>query len=80
LWNEKEARWERAYDLLLKFHSREGVANVGYNHIEEGFKLGAWVQTQRKAYRADKIEQKRVDKLEKLKGWSWGDTRSKKAN
>jgi superfamily II DNA or RNA helicase len=80
MWNAKEIRWEHAYDLLLKFHSREGTANVGYNHIEEGFNLGTWVQTQRKAYRADKIEQERIDKLDKLKGWSWGDTRPKRGN
>jgi Helicase associated domain len=41
------------------------------DHVEENFKLGEWIQTQRKAYKAGKMTQERIDLLEKLPGWSW---------
>lgn len=72
LWNEKENRWAYSYDLLIKFYQREGHARVPFNHVEDDFNLGAWVLTQRKSYKAGKIENVRIAKLESLNKWSWG--------
>jgi len=72
--DQKERRWQQAYNLLLQFCHRKGHAKVKYNHIEDDFNLGGWVLTQRKACKASKITKERIILLEKLPGWSW-DTR-----
>jgi superfamily II DNA or RNA helicase len=75
----KKDKWQKAYDLLLKFYQREGHAKVKFDHVEDGFNLGEWVQTQRKAFKADKIAKERIELLESLSDWSWN-TRSENTN
>ena len=63
--------WEEGYKYLSEY------AKVNRNSLvpsrfktEDGFKLGAWVKSQRS--RKDFLSQERKSKLESLKGWSWG--------
>ena len=38
--------------LLLVYREREGHCDVPKAHVEEGVRLGGWLQKQRKAYKA----------------------------
>ena len=64
VWDVLADQWERSYTLLRAFHEREGHAIVPYAHVEEGERLGQWLQNQRKRYRA--------------RGWSEEERRAKR--
>ena len=40
----KQQQWERMHGLLVGFVEREGHARVPRCHVEDGERLGAWVQ------------------------------------
>jgi hypothetical protein len=46
-WDPFSEDWEYAFKLLKAFHKREGHCRVPESHIEEQFRLGAWVKKQR---------------------------------
>lgn len=71
VWEEKESRWEDAYYILKKFADREGHVKIRSAHKEEGFNLGEWIRTQKRAYSKGKMDCDHVIKLEKITGWSW---------
>jgi hypothetical protein len=37
-----------------------------------GVNLGAWVRRQRQLYRAGKLSQQKIDLLNSMPGWNWG--------
>ena len=39
--------WEKAFSHLRAYDERVGDCRVPYKHVENGFKLGKWVSTQR---------------------------------
>ena len=51
-WDALAAQWERNYALLRAFVEREGHANVPATHVEDGEKLGEWLQRQRQRWQA----------------------------
>ncbi|EOD34516.1 hypothetical protein EMIHUDRAFT_228469 [Emiliania huxleyi CCMP1516] len=51
-WDVLAEQWERMFGLLQAFKQREGHANVPSGHVEDGEKLGPWLSTQRKRYKA----------------------------
>ncbi len=69
VWDMGEVKWERGFDRLWAFVEREGHARVPACHIEERFKLGAWVRSQR-ARRAN-LSRERAERLGNLPSWSW---------
>ncbi|MFZ4600567.1 MAG: helicase associated domain-containing protein, partial [Terrimicrobiaceae bacterium] len=60
--------WDEWYGKLIKFKQREGHTNVHQNHIEEGFRLGGWVSTQRG--NRSKLSIERINRLAAL-GFIW---------
>ena len=88
-WDPLAEQWERMFGLLQAFREREGHANVPKRHEEDGEKLGEWLRTQRKRYKArglSEAERKRlsasamsdeeVERMEALGvAWLW-DARS----
>ena len=48
-WQPFESNWEEGFLALMAFHEREQNCLVPHRHVEDGFKLGAWVGNQRKA-------------------------------
>ena len=67
-----EACWHGAFERLCKYAEREGHASVPYNHVaKDGYKLGLWACTQRKAYRQGALLPERRKLLEDLPGWTW---------
>ncbi|EOD28097.1 hypothetical protein EMIHUDRAFT_468761 [Emiliania huxleyi CCMP1516] len=52
VWDARAEQWERMFGLLQAFREREAHANVPDRYVEDGEKLGSWLQTQRKRYKA----------------------------
>jgi superfamily II DNA or RNA helicase len=70
-WNVRKEVWDENYALLQKFCTREGHARVPFDHLEDGERLGAWVNNQRTKYVAGRLAAERAAKLESTPGWSW---------
>jgi hypothetical protein len=70
-WNPYEEYWDKLYGILRRYAEREGHAIVPKDCKEEGENLGTWVSNQRALYKEKKLEKSKIEKLEKVKGWSW---------
>src|SRR5690554_1575829 len=64
-------RFATCFAALEAFVEREGHAVVPGGHIEEGVKLGPWVQSRRVSYNRGRISAERAAALEALPGWRW---------
>jgi len=62
--------WEAMFALLLEFKRNNGHCNVLQYHIEQGKRLGYWVNNQRFKKSKATLEQRRVDLLEQT-GFEW---------
>ncbi len=70
VWSPVEARWNNGFLYLKKYVEEFGNASPKKDHItNDGFRLGAWVQTQRR--KKNQLSEYRVKKLESLAGWLW---------
>jgi hypothetical protein len=74
-WTADEDRWTQMYGLLLTVASREGHALVPQDHIEEGQRLGQWVNVQRTKFHDGKPSPERIAQLQAVEGWSWSAAR-----
>lgn len=75
---QSTATWEFSYGLLTKYVLQHGHSRVPSTcRTENGYSLGSWVQTQRKAYRKGDLTRDRRILLEQLPLWTWGLNRAK---
>jgi superfamily II DNA or RNA helicase len=56
--------WDELYGILVAYHQREGHCDVPQRHIENDFRLGQWVSTQRRFF--DSLSADRRRRLEEL--------------
>jgi hypothetical protein len=56
--------------LLQRFADREGHAIVPATHVEQGYRLGAWIDEQRSAYARGELNAKRIARFEAVPGWT----------
>ena len=68
VWDVLLELWEEGFSKLKKFVAREGHCRVASDYKEDNFRLGVWVQTQRK--NKNKVSKERVEKLDAL-GFIW---------
>jgi hypothetical protein len=68
IWAPIAELWESGYLKLKDFSDREGHCKVPKLHVENGFKLGAWVSEQRS--NKDKLQSEKYVRLEKI-GFIW---------
>lgn len=72
-------RWETNFNALVQFASREGHARVPASHVElyEGnnVPIGAWVGYMRQRNRAGILSLGRIERLQSVKGWTFGPLR-----
>jgi len=71
-WDPHDAAWRAGLDHVKTFVEREGHARVPNKHVEEGFRLGHWVNNQRAHYKRDELSPDRREALEALDGWYSG--------
>ena len=62
------ASWEFWFGILTTYVEREGNARVPHAHLEIGYRLGYWVNSQRT--RKNGLSDEREARLEALPGWS----------
>jgi len=70
VWDALAEKWEIGFLSLVEFRRREGVCLVPYAHVENGYKLGAWVALQRKSFHASDLDSTRIKRLTAL-GFVW---------
>lgn len=70
-WNSRLQLWEDGYAALRRYIEMNGSAAVPYEGMFEGFALGKWVTTQRRAYNIGKLSEERRERLLRLPGWLW---------
>jgi superfamily II DNA or RNA helicase len=67
-WNSLAAAWEEGFSKLLQFKEAEGHCRVPQRFKLDGFKLGEWIVTQRKA--KDSMASDRRQRLDSI-GFVW---------
>ena len=77
VWDVYTEQWEEGFNWLKTFYQREGHCKVHKDHRENGFKLGGWVLSQRKARKEHVLTTERRARLDAL-GFIW-DARQPKA-
>jgi superfamily II DNA or RNA helicase len=70
-WDQRVDQWEGTFAVLEHFVAREGHARVPKRHVEGDVRLGSWVATQQRLYRAERLTASRAARLEALPGWVW---------
>jgi superfamily II DNA or RNA helicase len=74
-WDPNEARWRTALRHTARFRAANGHLDISGSHVTpDGFKLGDWVERQRRAHRAGKLSPERVAALDRL-GMLWSHPR-----
>eukprot|EP00547_Thalassionema_nitzschioides_P014652 CAMPEP_0194236182 /NCGR_PEP_ID=MMETSP0158-20130606/3508_1 /TAXON_ID=33649 /ORGANISM="Thalassionema nitzschioides, Strain L26-B" /LENGTH=109 /DNA_ID=CAMNT_0038969881 /DNA_START=103 /DNA_END=429 /DNA_ORIENTATION=+ len=61
----RTVEWDKMFELLLQFKTKNGHCDVPQRHSEQGkYHLGNWVRTQRNKKNKDTLKKRRVDLLE----------------
>ena len=68
VWATREADWEEGFSYLKAYKEREGHCRPPVSHVENSFRLGTWVDTQRQ--RKARMSQERIQRLDEL-GFVW---------
>jgi superfamily II DNA or RNA helicase len=68
VWDSNDADWEEGFGYLKVYKEREGHCQVPRRHIENGFKLGNWVNNRRTS--KDDLSEERRQRLDEL-GFIW---------
>ena len=70
IWDPFNEQWEKKFTALLNLYKREGHCRVYQSHMENGIKLGVWVNTQRKKYRQGNLTSEQIKRLNDI-GFKW---------
>jgi superfamily II DNA or RNA helicase len=70
-WDPREDLWEEGFERLGEYVKNHGDAVVPKAYTIDGYQLGAWVTTQRRAYKQARLPLERQRRLEDVKGWTW---------
>jgi hypothetical protein len=71
VWDPLQTAWEKGYQSLQTFVSREGHARVPTKHKEGDYNLGKWVSHQRNNRDKGRLTSDNIARLEALPGWVW---------
>ncbi len=67
VWDVEAYQWEIGYSHLLAYKGEFGSISVPLKYSSlDGFQLGTWVSTQKRAFRNEKLKRERIEKLQKL--------------
>lgn len=62
---------DESFHFLEQYEAREGHTRVPAKYIEDGFKLGQWVQVKRRFYLEGRLSEEMISRLESKTGWEW---------
>jgi len=66
VWDLLVDIWDRSYQFLCNFYGREGHYKVIVSHVEDGTKLGVWLNEQKRSKKKGSLDTERITRLEKL--------------
>lgn len=69
-WRVREEVWSETFEVLRAFVDRHGRLPV-QTEAWQGRQLGAWIGTQRLAFKRNRLPSQWRELLEALPGWSW---------
>lgn len=70
-WQQFRAKWYACFGEAVQQYEEYGSVNVPADYVsEDGFRLGAWIATQRSKYRQGKLNRRQTGALEAL-GICW---------
>ena len=69
-WDPIHGQWESAYDLLCQYKALHGTANPSKDDLIGGFKIGAWLGSQRQRRRNGTLSTTEFERLDFL-GVQW---------
>ena len=71
-WGVLDISWEIGFRNLAEYVDRTGDSRVPARHVTQGgYKLGRWVEGQRRLWARQSLDQDRVQRLHQLPGWFW---------
>lgn len=70
-WDFSDSREDEGKIALIAFISHKGHPRVPSTHIENGFRLGAWVNPKKVAYHNRELPKEEINFFEALPGWTW---------
>jgi superfamily II DNA or RNA helicase len=68
--------FDESIQLFVEFRAKKGSDPSRTASDEYEKKLGRWVRDMRQAYKKNKLSSEQIEKLEKIRGWSWGCSRA----
>ncbi len=73
IWNTSASdhAWTQGFQRLLEYVKDHGEIPTGSIVLEDGYKLGDWVQNKRTLYNRGTLNSQRIKDLESLRGWVW---------
>lgn len=78
-WKPKSDMWEEGLDRLLEYVEDIGNARIPATYkTEDGYKLGQWVDVQRRNFVKRTLTADRKQRLEDVPGWTWDPPRADK--
>jgi hypothetical protein len=70
-WTPAESFWDKGYQHAKSYFEAHGDLGCTYSfEMEDGFKLGSWLNNQKTRYRKGILTQEQIEKLEKI-GMVW---------
>lgn len=71
VWEPQKQRWQQGFSALRQYAQEHGSCHVPQNYrTPEGYPLGTWVDSQRKAYRKRTLSEEQICALNAL-GMAW---------
>jgi hypothetical protein len=70
-WGSRTEQWEEGFRRLLDYVARHGDARVPISYTVDGYRLGAWVNSQRDRHGKGNLDERRRSRLQELPGWVW---------
>lgn len=71
-WDPLQDQWDAGLLAWTQFARREGRTRIPTDHVEAGINISQWASLQRRLYRARKLHQERIVRLQSVPGWTWG--------
>ncbi len=66
VWEVQSDRWHESYEKARECRAQNGSINLPQKFMFNGFPIGEWVATQRKAYRDKRLSEEKIELLEGL--------------
>ena len=75
-WHQFSSKWKIGFEYAERYCEEHGNLEVPADYVnDDGFKLGAWIATQRNKHRKNKLKLSQIKRLEELKiDWNPNDT------